>query len=158
MRRLSAVEAIIAGGAAAGACDITYAIVFSRVRSGVAPSRVLQSVASGVLGAAAYSGGWPTALLGLALHFVNALIIAAIFYVAARNIPALTTRAATWGLAYGLGVYWFMLLVVIPLSAVPPRPFPAPIVVITGIVVHMLGVGLPIALMAKNSLQGAIQR
>ena len=153
MRRYSALSAILAGGTAAGACDITYAIVFSRIRSGVAPSRVLQSVASGVLGAAAYNGGWPTALLGLGLHFTNAVIIASIFYVAARHIPFLTRYAGPAGLAYGFCVYWVMLLVVIPLSAVPLRPFPAPVVVITGILVHMLGVGLPIALVTRSSLR-----
>ena len=45
-----ALSSIVLGGLIAGAFDITYAIVFSFWRSGVAPSRVLQSVASGLPG------------------------------------------------------------------------------------------------------------
>ncbi len=68
---------LVQGGVLAGALDITYAIVFNYVRSGVPPVRILQSVASGLLGRAAYSGGAGTAGLGLALHFFIALTAAA---------------------------------------------------------------------------------
>jgi hypothetical protein len=41
--------------------------------------------------------------------------------------------------------------VVIPLSAVPPRPGPRPLlVVVTGLLVHMFFIGLPIALFARR--------
>ena len=60
MRRNSATFAILAGGAIAGAIDITYAIVFSGFR-GVPATRILQSVASGLLGAGSYRGGAPAA-------------------------------------------------------------------------------------------------
>ncbi|MEO7167842.1 MAG: hypothetical protein ABI787_09650, partial [Spartobacteria bacterium] len=68
MRLLSPFRAILIGGAIAGILDITYAIGFSAWR-GVAPLRLLQSVASGLLGAPAFEGGLPTAALGLFLHF-----------------------------------------------------------------------------------------
>ena len=46
------------------------------------------------------------------------------------------------GLLYGIAVYFFMNLVVLPLSRVPHRPFvPSPVM----IAIHMLCVGLPIA-------------
>src|SRR5450432_2197772 len=100
MRRLSALHAILIGGAIAGTLDITYAIGFSALR-GVPPIRILQSVASGLLGAPAFNGGLPTAALGLALHFFIALSAAAIFYLASRKIPALIRHPVIGGLFYG---------------------------------------------------------
>src|SRR3977135_1517904 len=79
--RPRAFDTIVYGGLVAGALDISYAIIFSWLRSGVPPTRLLQSVASGLLGReAARGGGWKTALLGLFLHFLNAFIIATIFF------------------------------------------------------------------------------
>ncbi len=57
-------EAILWGGTVAGILDITDAIVVSSF-FGVAPARVLQSVASGLLGRASFGGGISTAALGL---------------------------------------------------------------------------------------------
>lgn len=79
--------------------------------------RVLQSVASGLLGRLAFDGGWRTALLGLVLHFVMMLIIAAIFC-ALASIMAWTWRQPLLaGAIYGVAVYVVMNLVVVPLSA-----------------------------------------
>src|SRR5712671_2049976 len=79
--RPRAFDTIVYGGLVAGVLDISYAIIFSWLRSGVPPSRILQSVASGLIGReAARGGGWKTALLGLFLHFLNAFIIATIFF------------------------------------------------------------------------------
>jgi hypothetical protein len=142
--------AILAGGSIAGACDITYAIVFSAFR-GVAPARILQSVASGLLGAAAYTGGARTAALGLFLHFFIACSWAAIFYAASRRVSALMRHAVISGLLFGVLVYAVMNLLVLPLSAYPRKLTFPPVVLITGLLVHMLLVGLPIALMVRRA-------
>ena len=150
MRRLSALSAILIGGAIAGALDITYAIGFSALR-GVPPIRILQSVASGLLGAPAFHGGWPTAALGLLLHFCIALLWATIFYLASRAIPFLTRHPVISGLFYGFLIYALMNLVLLPLSAFPRKvTFPL-LVLITGILVHMFCIGLPIALAVRRT-------
>jgi uncharacterized membrane protein YagU involved in acid resistance len=153
MRRNPALFAILVGGAIAGALDITYAIVFSAYR-GVAPMRVLQSVASGLLGRAAFDGGVPVAALGLCLHFLIAFTIAAIFYLASRRLPFLTRRPVVSGILYGIGVYAVMNLVVLPLSAYPPRKSFPLIVIVTGLLVHMFFIGLPIALATRKASAG----
>src|SRR6266545_4473086 len=73
----------------AGTLDISYATGFSYLRRGTPPSRVLQSVASGLLGPAAYQGGARTAALGLALHYLNALLFTALFFAVAARQPRL---------------------------------------------------------------------
>jgi len=151
MRRLSALSAILIGGAIAGTLDITYAIGFSALR-GVPPIRVLQSVASGLIGAPAFSGGLPTAALGLVLHFGIALSAAAIFYRASKAIPFLTRHPVVAGLFYGFLIYAVMNLVVLPLSAFPRKvSFPL-MVLITGLLVHMFCIGLPISLAVRRTL------
>jgi hypothetical protein len=153
MRRNPAVFAILVGGAIAGALDITYAIVFSAYR-GVPPMRILQSVAGGLLGKAAFDGGAPVAALGLFLHFFIAFTIAAIFYFASRRIPFLSRRPVVSGILYGIGVYAVMNLVVLPLSAYPPRKSFPLIVIATGLLVHMFFIGVPIALAASKAQRG----
>ncbi|HEV7889675.1 MAG TPA: hypothetical protein VGP08_03500 [Pyrinomonadaceae bacterium] len=149
--RPSAARAILWGGLIAGAIDITYACVFSYLRRGVPPGQILQSVASGALGKAAFDGGTPTAALGLLFHFLIALIWAAIYYLASRKLRVLARVPYVCGVVYGLLIFAVMNYVVIPLSAAPfgapPPPSPAFSV---GLLVHMLGIGLPIALATRR--------
>lgn len=144
-------RAILVAGLIAGVLDITGAFAFSAVR-GVGPVRVLQFIASGLLGASAFQGGAGTAALGLGLHFVIAMGAAAVYWAASRRIALLTTHPVPSGLLYGIAVYFFMNLVVLPLSAVPPRPF---VVSPAMIVIHMLCVGLPIAVVLRRLARGS---
>jgi hypothetical protein len=62
----------------------------------------------------------------------------------------LARRPVPCGLLYGLFIYAFMNYVVIPLSAAPFRmPFPPPML-LSGLLVHLFLVGLPIALAASR--------
>ena len=142
---------LVIGWLGAATCDITYATGFSYARSGVAPSRILQSVASGVLGRTAYDGGPKTAALGLALHYLNALIITTIFFLVARARRDLLRRPVLTGAIYGAGVYLVMNYVVIPLSAIGAIGYPPPAIWISGVLVHMFLIGVPIALAARQA-------
>jgi uncharacterized membrane protein YagU involved in acid resistance len=86
-----------------------------------------------------------TAALGCALHFLIALVAAAVYVVASRRLPVLIRRPVLSGLLYGVVVYVVMNWVVVPLSAIPRGPF-RPGLAATLVVIHMLFVGLPIAL------------
>lgn len=147
---------VFLGGFVAGFCDISYAIGFWAWR-GVGATRVLQSVASGVLGASAFDGGVPAAALGLALHFLIALIFAFAFYAASARFPALVRAALLWGAIYGFLIFWLMNLVVLPLSAFPRQVSFAPIPTITGLFVHTFFIGVPIALAARRARQPAAE-
>ena len=141
---------LLRGALIAGTLDICYAISFAYLRRGMAPSRLLQFVASGALGPAAYEGGLPTALLGLGFHYLNALLITGVFFAGAALLPALLRRAVLSGVLYGIVVYAVMNLVVIPLSRIGPRPLPATDAMVTGLLIHLFGIGTPIALAARR--------
>jgi hypothetical protein len=147
-RPLRGIHPIIVGGVAAGTCDILAALAFNWAR--VPPVRVLQYIASGLLGPAAFDGGAGTAVLGLGLHFLIASGAAAGYYAASRLWPLLLRRPVTCGLAYGVAVYLVMNLIVLPLSqATVRRGSSMSIAIMIGI--HMLCVGLPIALAVRAS-------
>ena len=146
-------KAMVASALIVGVLDISYAILFSYFRSGTPPARLLQSVASGALGRDAFSGGSATAALGLGFHFLIAFIITAIFFAVAARVPALTRRPVIIGALYGIAVYLVMNFAVIPLSKIGPRPLPATVVIVTGVLVHMFLIGVPIASGARRAFR-----
>lgn len=169
------VTAILLGGLVAGVLDILYAIVvFGPLSYNIPAQRILQSVDAGWIGReAARAGGWTTALQGLATHFFLTLIMAAVFVLAARAIPALLKRPILWGFLYGLVLMVAMNYFVVPLSAAATGHFAAsigeagariseafakapgeaaenPIMFAGTIFTHTFFVGVPIAVIAKR--------
>jgi hypothetical protein len=142
---------LLTGWLVAGTLDILYAICFSYLRSGVAPTRILHSVAAGAFGAAAYQGGTPMAVAGLGFHYLNALLITIAFFVGAAIAPALRRRPMLTGAAYGVLAYLVMNYAVIPLSRIGVFPSPPPAIWVTGVLVHMFFIGVPIALAARQA-------
>jgi hypothetical protein len=142
-------QPIFWGGLIAGTLDLTAACVTAWLRAGVGPVRVMQSVASGVLGAASFTGGAKTAVLGVALHFLIATVATAVFYFTSRKLRLLVERPILFGLLYGVAVYVFMNFVVVPLSAVPPRPATLSGRII-GLLIIMFCIGLPIAVIVRR--------
>jgi hypothetical protein len=148
MKLEQAAQAILWGGLSAGVLDFIGACVTNAPR-GVTPLRIAQSIASGLLGRAAFDGGYKTAVLGAALHFVIALGAATVFGLACLKLRWLLEHPYLSGAMFGIAVYWFMQLIVLPLSAIPFKQSFAWRGVITGLIVHVLCVGLPIALVAR---------
>jgi uncharacterized membrane protein YagU involved in acid resistance len=140
---------IFLGGLIAGTLDICAACLTAWLRAGVGPIGLLQYVASGALGPAAFQGGVETALIGLALHYLIATIWTTVFYLASRKWLFLIERPVQFGLLYGIAVYLIMSFVIVPLSRVTPRP--ATITGRTiGILTIMFCIGLPIALIVRR--------
>src|SRR5262249_50993888 len=115
----------------------------------VPPIRILHSVASGWMGKEAFAGGWRTAALGLAFHFLIAFTAATVFFLASRKIGFLLSNVHAMGALYGVVVYGFMYWVVIPLSNVKRATFSWE-ATITAVITHIVCVGLPIALSVKR--------
>ena len=144
-----AVTVISRAGLIAGTLDITDAFVFFGLR-GVKPIRILHSIASGLLGPAAFKGGLRTAALGLALHFLIAFTAAAVYYAASHELRFLVRYAVVSGLLYGGAVYLFMVRIVLPLSSVTRSPSTSMPVLVNGVLAVVLLVGLTIALVVHR--------
>jgi hypothetical protein len=146
--RSRAFPAIACAALTAGVLDISSAFLLSYPK-GVGPIRVLQGVAAGLIGReAAVNGGLGTAGLGLAIHFFIAIVVATVFYAASRKLGFLTRHPVVWGLLYGVVIYGFMYWIVMPLAY--PVVHPSLSRDLTAVCVHMLLIGLPVALIVSR--------
>ncbi|HEX9293487.1 MAG TPA: hypothetical protein VF873_07360 [Gemmatimonadales bacterium] len=142
---------VLLGGLVAGSFDITYACTFWYLKRGVLPTRVFQSVASGLLGDASFTGGWRTAALGLALHYFIATSMAVTYYLFARRWSDLWEKPFVYGPMYGLLLYGIMNYIVVPLSAANPGSRNL-LWVLLSIAVHALLIGTPCAIFARRAM------
>ena len=135
--------AIVWGGVACGVMDLAAARFILWQPRGIATVTGLQGIARGLIGAAAAKGGVAAGMLGLVVHFVIAFCAAAVYVTASRAFRILTTQPVLCGLLYGVAVYLFMYggVLRVRFGAVALTP--------TGVIIHMLCVGLPIGLAAR---------
>jgi hypothetical protein len=141
-------KAILAGGLIAGTMDITAACVSGWLRGGRSPIWIFQSVAGGLYGAETFNGGYQTAAIGLALHFFIATTAAAVYYLASRKLKFMVSQAILSGVLYGVAVWLFMNFVVLPLASL--KITHSVTSVVTGTLIHIFCVGLPIALLVRR--------
>lgn len=149
-KTLTTSQAVLFGTLAVGTLDILDAFIFNWFRSGVTPGRILQFIASGLLGREAFAGGTGTMALGLLLHYFIAFGVVTVYVLASRRLPILAQRPFVFGPIYGLLVHFTMHYVIVPLSAVTRTPGPKPLVVdVNQWLIHAFGVGLVTALFAR---------
>lgn len=149
--KVTYVSAVVLGGLVAGALDITFAISFAAY-GGTPPLRLLQIVASGLFGNAAFAGGIPMAAAGLALHFVASMLWAGVFLALALPRPSLARHPYVSGIAFGICVFLAMRLVVLPLSAFPYPVSFKPVATVLDLLSHTLLFGVPIALAVRRAM------
>lgn len=141
-RRAAAV--VVRAWLVAATMDITAAITYYPLTANVRVVRILQGIASGLLGARAFQGGLATAVLGVALHYMIALFWTLLFFAAARAFKPLLRNLVATGIAYGIVVWAVMNLVVLPLSNVRHAPFNARQAIVAAVIL-VICIGLPIA-------------
>jgi len=147
-------RAVAIAALVAGSLDLLFAFTFWGLH-GVGPVRILQSIAAGWLGRAdAAAGGMAAAILGFVSHYGIVLVMAWVYYRAARMWPALAQRPWLYGALYGIVLFVVMTWAVVPLSAagnghLTPWQSSFPL----HIAGHMLLVGIPIALGARRALR-----
>jgi uncharacterized membrane protein YagU involved in acid resistance len=131
----------------AGTLDILSACVYTLI-AGHAPITMLKGLASAILGNDAIKGGTGVALVGLLLHFAIMAVMAAFFVIAANRLPALKRHWLIAGVAYGIGLWAVMNLIVLPLRF-GGHPF-TPLGLTEQFFSHIVLVGLPIAWFARR--------
>ena len=147
MKRPRALPTIALAGLIAGILDIISAFVIAEIK-GTGSIRMLQGIASGLLGQRSFEGGMTTPGLGLAIHFLIAFTAATVFYAASRKFSSLTQHAVVSGLLYGIAVYIFMYWIVVPL--VFPNARHSISRDVTAVIIHIVLIGLPIALVVRR--------
>jgi hypothetical protein len=140
---------VIAGATlVVGTLDISDAFIFYGLR-GVSPTRILQGIASGVLGRTAFSMGHRAALLGLFFHFFIAFSATAVFLLASKKLP-LARHPWLYGGLFGVALYIVMNYIVLPISKIGLRPTPPLISLVNGIAALVFCIGIPLAFIARR--------
>lgn len=146
----AAVKTILLAGFVAGTLDILAAfLVYTVVLGKTTPVKILQSIASGVLGKQAFEGEMHTVACGLVFHYIIAIGWALAYFLIFPYVSFLRNQKIIAGLLYGVFVWLMMNLVVLPLSRVSPATFRWDGVLI-GVVILMLCIGLPISLITHR--------
>ena len=150
MKEGSMFKPIAIATAVSGTLDILFAMILT-VFFGREIGNMLRYVGSGPLPQAT-DMGMSGAILGLLVHFALMAIMATVFVLAARRIPALVERPIQWGVLYGLATYVVMNWLVVPMRFGTPLP-PSPLSMATQLFAHIVLVGIPIALIAARYLR-----
>lgn len=142
------IHAVIYTGLVAGTCDIMAAIIINCVLAGkMKIITLLQAIASGAFGKKAFGGGIEMAFYGLMFHYLIALIFTIVYFLLIPYVSAMRRYRLLSGLLYGVFAWLVMNLLVLPLSNVAPQRLQWGSS-ITGIVVLMVMLGIPISFMA----------
>ena len=129
-----------------GTLDILGAIVVYQTE----PGPLFRAIASGAFGAgAAFSGGNIMIFWGILFHFIIAFSWTILFFFVYPMFSPLWKNKYITGALYGIVVWIAMNMIVIPLSAIAPRPFDVTSAII-GASILVFAVGLPIAILAHE--------
>jgi len=137
---LTRLRALLLGAAAVGGIDFLYATIFV-VAKGRPWIRPWQGVASALLGADSFQGGYRTALFGIVLHFLVAMCIVAVYLIASRRIPILRRQTVPCGMVFGVIAFFVMNLVIVPRTHIGSHPLVWTPFNIGGLLLHMLLLG-----------------
>jgi hypothetical protein len=148
-KTIDIIRAVVIAGLVAGTIDIGAAALINHVD----PALILQGIASGLIGLKSYAGGAGTVTLGLALQLAMSIAIAGIYAAAATRLAWLRSRPILAGLAFGLGVFVVMNLIVVPLSAFGPKPAHVSLVWLLLNVLAMLVFGVIVATIVRWGLR-----
>lgn len=144
-----AAKTILLTGFLVGTADGLAAIALTLATSGRSPVIVFQYIASGLMGAAAFSGGMTTAGVGILCHYFIALTWSAVFFLFHPFVTAFVRARLVRSVLYGTIIWVIMNLIVLPASLVQRGPFQAGRA-LTGAIILMLAVGWPIAFMSDR--------
>ena len=146
----STAAAIMRASLLAGTLDILAAFINTYIASGRGPEVVLKYIASGVWGSEGFSGGAVMMVYGLFFHYLIAFGWTTLYFVAYPQLRRLQRPGFVLsGIIYGMMVWAMMNYVILPLSNVP-LPVISWGAAITGILIIIFAVGLPIAFSAER--------
>jgi hypothetical protein len=145
----SPLKTVATAGMLAGTLDALAAMALTYFVYDRNPKGVFKYIASGVFGKEAFSGDWDMVFFGLIFHFLIAMTWALFFFLLYPKIPALSRNKFATGMGYGIVIWLVMNLAILPLSNVPPGSIGLS-AAITGIVILMIAVGLPIVMVVHK--------
>lgn len=135
---------LVAGSLDISAACLYYAVILHKTSA----TKILQSIASGTFGKAAYEEGLRTALIGLSLHFFIAFIFAALYFFMFPRLRFLRRNTILAGVVYGIFVWLVMNVIVLPITF-NLAPVFAVTNVLPGVIILIIAIGLPVSFITR---------
>jgi len=140
----------------AGTLDIISAHVDQTIRTGAFPGKMFYAIAGGAIGMeTAFSSGPVIILLGVFIHYLISFLFTFFFYLVYPMLKKVSPNKYLNGLLYAIFVQATMTFLVLPLTALPNRPFVFNMNVVLGIFILTAVFGLPISLMTERYYRSA---
>jgi hypothetical protein len=149
-------NAIFWAGLLAGSLDIIGAILQYLASGGHEPLIIFRYIASAILGKQAFEGGWIMPVCGLLIHFLISYGWTVVFFVLYPLLQLGSKNKYATGILYGLMIWLLMNQAILPMTQLR-RGSTGLRQSITGILLLMVLLGLPISLMTHRYFRSRIQ-
>lgn len=150
----------LTAGLVAGALNITGACISAYLKTDTSPIQVLQYIGSGAVDPRTISSPALLALLGLVLHFFIAISFTFLFFIFAKQIPALVKYPVPAGILYGIFVWAAMRFVILTnFSRHTQRPIESTEAIKNAAIaagILILCVGIPVAFFARKYVRANV--
>jgi hypothetical protein len=143
----------------AGTLDIISAHIHITIVTGEFPAKLFYGIAGGAIGLDnAMNGGPAVFILGVLIHYFISFSFTLFFFLLYPSVIRASSNKYLNGLLYTLFVSVTMNFIVLPLSALPSKPFVFNIHQAIGILVLMVVFGMPISLMTDKYYKSRMSR
>jgi hypothetical protein len=133
----------------AATMDIAAASIQYYTKTGKGPAGIFRYISRALIGDEAKKGGFAVEALGLALHYLVALLFTLFFFWIFPMFRIMQKNLVLTGLFYGIFVWAVMNRIVLPLSQLPDIPFDWKKAGIACAIL-MFCIGLPISIVIGN--------
>lgn len=143
------IPSLINAGLIAGSLDILLAFANAWWSGGISPERVLQFIASGLVGKQAFQDSPAMAVLGLAIHYVIAFSWTILFFWLYPKFRKIIPHKLLQGVLYGIFIWLVMNMLLLPISNTPALPYHWSDA-LKGAAILIIAIGLPLAYLASK--------
>ena len=141
-------KAVLLTTLVAGTLDIIAAHVHLTILRGVFPTKMFYGIAAGAIGLkTALTGGPAIFVLGVFIHYFISFSFTLFFFLLYPAVRKLSSNKYLNGLPYSVFVWLTMNFIVLPLTALPRKPFVFNIHQAVGFLILVVVFGLPISIM-----------
>ena len=155
MNRFS--KAVILTTLVAGTLDIIAAHIHQTIIRGEFPTKMFYGIAAGAIGLeSALNGGPAVFVLGIFIHYFISFSFTLFFFLLYPAISKASSNKYLNGLLYTLFVWVTMAFIVLPLTALPSKPFVFNIHQVIGFFVLIVVFGMPISIMIDKYYKSRI--
>ena len=150
-------KAVLLTTLVAATLDIIAAYIHVTIASGHFPSKMFYVIAGHAIGIeTALAGGPLVVVLGIFIHCFISFSFTLFFFLVYPAVNRVLKNKYLIGLLYTLFAWFTMKFIVLPLTALPPKPFVLNINEVIGFLIFIVVFGMPISIMADRYYRSKI--